>query len=78
MNLSLAVPKEFPVTSTARMPLNFADKLFGKHDLEVAKWMPSTCKTKHFDVWYEAKISVKFDKLIGKNKDTERFPISFV
>jgi hypothetical protein len=79
VNLSLTLPRELAFKSTFVVPKKDAlSTYFINHDLEISRMMPSTCQTKHFDIWYEAKIAVLFDKLIGKNKNTERFRLNFV
>jgi len=80
VNLSLTLPRELAFKSTFVVPKKDAlsTYYFSNHDLEIARLMPSTCQTKHFDIWYEAKIAVLFAKLIGKNKNTERFRLNFV
>jgi hypothetical protein len=78
LSLSLTVPVELPFKSTNMVPKkDDPSKYFSKHDLVVAQLMASSCKTKHFDIWYEAKISIVYDKLIGVNKDSERFLLNF-
>jgi len=78
LTIIIPLPKELPIKSPDMVMMKEAlDKYFSKHDLEIASLMPSTCQTKHFDIWYEAKIAVVFDKLISKNKNSERFQLNF-
>lgn len=77
LTIIIPLPKELPIKSPDMVMKEALDKYFSKHDLEIASLMPSTCQTKHFDIWYEAKIAVVFDKLISKNKNSERFQLNF-
>lgn len=77
INLSLTVPIELPFRSTASVPES-TDKSFYFSDIDypVAQLMPPSCETKHFDIRYEAKVSVRHG-VIGKKKKSEFFSLNF-
>jgi hypothetical protein len=72
------VPLELPFRSTDAVPKKEdPSKYFSDFDLSVAQLMPSSCKTKSFEITYQAKISIMHDQVIGKNRDSERFQLKF-